>query len=43
MTIDLDEVRARLSARGDLLRPAEVAEALAWLGQQAEAGNGGAG
>jgi pilus assembly protein CpaF len=32
MTIDLDEVRARLSARGDLLRPAEVAEALAWLG-----------
>ncbi len=30
--VDLDEVRARLSARGESARPAEVAEALAWLG-----------
>lgn len=30
--IDLDEVRARLSAQGQQARPAEVAEALAWLG-----------
>lgn len=32
MPIDLDEVRARLSARGLPARPAEVAEALGWLG-----------
>lgn len=32
MSIDLDEVRARLSAQGQRGRPAEVAEALAWLG-----------
>lgn len=32
MTVDLDEVRARLSARGEQARPTEVAEALAWLG-----------
>ena len=32
MAVDLDEVRARLSARGQQPRPAEVAEALAWLG-----------
>ncbi len=32
MAIDLDEVRARLSALGLPARPAEVAEALAWLG-----------
>lgn len=32
MTIDLDEVRARLSSQGQALRPAEVADALAWLG-----------
>lgn len=32
MSIDLDEVRARLSAQGQAPRPAEVAEALAWLG-----------
>ena len=32
MRVDLDEVRARLSARGESARPAEVAEALAWLG-----------
>lgn len=30
--IDLDEVRTRLSARGQHPGPAEVAEALAWLG-----------
>lgn len=32
MPVDLDEVRARLSARGEQPRPAEVADALAWLG-----------
>jgi len=32
MAIDLDEVRARLSSLGQPPRPAEVAEALAWLG-----------
>lgn len=32
MAIDLDEVRARLSALGQPPRPAEVADALAWLG-----------
>lgn len=32
MAVDLDEVRARLSARGEQPRPTEVAEALAWLG-----------
>lgn len=32
MGVDLDEVRARLSALGQQPRPAEVAEALAWLG-----------
>lgn len=32
MAIDLDEVRARLSARGQQPRPAEVADALTWLG-----------
>ena len=32
MSIDLDEVRARLSARGQAARPAEVADALTWLG-----------
>lgn len=32
MAIDLDEVRARLSALGQQPRPAEVAEALSWLG-----------
>ena len=32
MGIDLDEVRARLSVTGRQPRPAEVAEALAWLG-----------
>lgn len=32
MPIDLDEVRARLSAQGLPARPAEVAEALGWLG-----------
>lgn len=32
MPIDLDEVRARLSSEGQAARPAEVAEALAWLG-----------
>lgn len=32
MTVDLDEVRARLSVRGEPARPAEVADALAWLG-----------
>lgn len=32
MAVDLDEVRARLSAQGHAVRPAEVAEALAWLG-----------
>lgn len=32
MPIDLDEVRARLSAQAHAARPAEVAEALAWLG-----------
>lgn len=32
MPIDLDEVRARLSAQGQRGRPAEVAQALAWLG-----------
>lgn len=32
MPIDLDEVRSRLSARGHAARPAEVAEALSWLG-----------
>lgn len=32
MSIDLDEVRARLSAQGQAARPAEVAEALSWLG-----------
>lgn len=33
LSVDLDQVRARLSARGEPARPAEVAEALAWLGQ----------
>ena len=32
MAVDLDGVRARLSARGESARPVEVAEALAWLG-----------
>ena len=32
MSVDLDEVRARLSALGQVARPAEVAEALGWLG-----------
>lgn len=32
MAVDLDGVRARLSERGEAARPAEVAEALAWLG-----------
>lgn len=32
MSIDLDEVRARLSAQGQAARPAEVAAALSWLG-----------
>ena len=32
MPIDLDEVRARLSAQGQAARPAEVADALNWLG-----------
>ena len=32
MAIDLDEVRARLSALGHGARPAEVADALTWLG-----------
>jgi len=32
MAVDLDEVRARLSALGQPPRPAEVADALAWLG-----------
>ena len=32
MAIDLDEVRARLSAQGQAPRPAEVADALTWLG-----------
>lgn len=32
MGIDLDEVRAHLSHRGQQARPADVAEALAWLG-----------
>ncbi|MDO5533314.1 MAG: TadA family conjugal transfer-associated ATPase [Propionibacteriaceae bacterium] len=32
MRIDLDEVRARLGELGQAARPAEVAEAMAWLG-----------
>ena len=32
MPIDLDEVRARLGEQGHVARPAEVAEALRWLG-----------
>ena len=32
MAVDLDEVRARLSALGQQPRASEVAEALAWLG-----------